>query len=605
MPNPDFDKIDAQEGDTTESKEQWMSYMEISNRTGLTKAQIKGRVRRHGLKSKTVKRKKYFFCDPETLSTTRLESELQRGLKQQADEDPRQGILPPRATVFNRIRCLIARFLSALTKAEAVAILAVLSVAVGVAGLGLTIKYSRSPSPPPLNPQSDDSISSLAVLSFATSKSESEGNEIAQRLKNSLSKLRGLTVDPGSRGREENADPLIIGRELHVKAVLSGTYTLSGEEVSISARLLDMQRGEPIWTYQDHRTPQELSAMLAEIIRGVSKTLGKPIEEPKPENETTNSKAVGLYKEGLVFWNQRTKYGMNRARDNFLQAIALDPKFALAHVGLADSYNLLARYGFLSPNAAFPEAKEAAQAALAIDPLIAEAHASLAYASFSYDWKWFVAEREFRLAIDLDQNCANAHHWYGLYWAAMGELDKAIQEIELAKHLNPSLFIASSNLGRVFYYKRQFNQAVEQYQETLRLEGGFAEAHLRLGQAYQEIGDYENAVKELESAIQLSEDDSTAKGVLGYVYARASHRSDAQKQLDELKSLQRSKYVSSYNLALVYIGLGEKEKALDSLERAYNERYSLLVYIRVDPELDSLRDDKRFKDLLRRVFGSA
>ncbi len=315
---------------------------------------------------------------------------------------------------------------------------------------------------------------------------------------------------------------------------------------------------------------------------------------------TENTQAFQAYLKGRYYWNRRTEEGLQKGVQYFQEAIESDPNYALAYAGLADSYDLLPRYGFVAPEEGFPKGKAAAMKALEIDDTLAEAHSSLGYAQFFHDWDWVSGEKEFKRALELNPGYATAHHWYSLYLRASGRLEEAVSEIKRAQELDPLSLIINSNVGLVLYHSRSYDQAIEQFHKTIELDPNFASVHIRLGKAYEQKQMYAQAIDEFRRAGTLFT-SSEITGSLGHAYALSGNKDEALKLLGELKELSKHRYVSSYYLALIYIGLGEKDRAFESLETAYAERSDLWVFVKVDPELDPLRSDPRYQDLVRRI----
>jgi tetratricopeptide (TPR) repeat protein len=318
---------------------------------------------------------------------------------------------------------------------------------------------------------------------------------------------------------------------------------------------------------------------------------------------TENAEAYQLYLKGRYHWNKRTGEGLNKGIQYFQQAIEKDPRYALAYTGLADCYNLLSLYSALPPKEAMPKAKAAAQQALEIDESLAEAHNSLAYARLYYDWDWNGAEREFQRALELNPNYAIAHHWYHEYLAAMGRFEESQAQILRAQELDPLSLMISADVGWGLYFARRYDEALEQLRKTLELEANFIMAHFILGLTYLQKGRLVQSAAELQKAIALSGDNplTLALGVQGYVSAVSGRKDGAHRILKKLKTLSRQRYVSSYSLAIVYTGLGEKDAAFASLRGAYEERHDRLIYLNVEPIFDSIRSDPRFRDLLRPI----
>ncbi len=258
-------------------------------------------------------------------------------------------------------------------------------------------------------------------------------------------------------------------------------------------------------------------------------------------------------------------------------------------------------YDVLPPREAAPKAKEAASKALAFDETLAEAHAALAHVKTSYDWDWTGAEREFKRAIELNPNYATAHSWYSGYLDATGRLDEAAAEAKRAQEADPLSPIIGSLAGRSFYLARRYDRAIEQLRRTLEMDPNFSRAHWYLAMAYEQVGRHEEAIAESQKAVSLSGGDPAVLGQLGHGYAVSGKRAEAQKALAELKDLSRRRYVAPFNIAIIYVGLGDKAQALEWLEKAYGDRSFQLTWIKVWPQFDSLRGEPRFQDLLRRM----
>ena len=314
---------------------------------------------------------------------------------------------------------------------------------------------------------------------------------------------------------------------------------------------------------------------------------------------TENTEAFQLYLKGRYFWDKRTEEGFQKGIDNFNQAIRVDPNFALAYAGMSDCYVLLSDSGVMTPKEGFPKAEEAATRALAIDEKLAEAHTSLGRVKRDYDWDWPGAEQEFKRAIELNPNYPTAHQWYAVYLSALGRHQEAIAEIRRALKLDPLSLAVNSVTGRVLYLARKYDEAIEQSRKTIEMDPRFASAYQNLGQSYEQKGMYAEAVATFQELNRVAPDNGLA--FLGRAYALAGKTDEAQKILAQLKEPSARRYVSSYSVAMVYAGLGDKEQTLAWLEKGYQQRVWQMVFLKVEPELDGLRSDPRFEDLMRRV----
>ena len=304
---------------------------------------------------------------------------------------------------------------------------------------------------------------------------------------------------------------------------------------------------------------------------------------------------------GRYFWNQRTTEGLTKAFTYFQDAIGKDSSYAAAYAGLADYYNVLPFYSRHSPAEEFPQAKVAARRALELDETLAEAHAAMAYITAYYDWDLHGAEREFQRAIELDPSNAAAHHSYSRLLAATGRIDDALAEIERSEALDPVSPILKANTAMIMYFGGRYDQAIEQLRKTLELDSTFVVAQWGLGLAYEQQGLYVQSITMMEQAANLSERDANFLGSLGHVYGVAGRRRAAEQIIAELQGQSKRDYVSSYQFGLVYAGLGENDRAIALLQRAADERSTLLVYLKRDPRLASLHADRRFQALTRQV----
>jgi adenylate cyclase len=300
-------------------------------------------------------------------------------------------------------------------------------------------------------------------------------------------------------------------------------------------------------------------------------------------------------------WNQRTEQGLKRAIEHFQQAIDLDENYALAWSGLADSYTTLGYLGSLAPRDCFPEAKIAALRALKLDKMLAEPHTSLAYAKFYYDWDWNGAESEFKEAIALNPNYATAHHWYSVFLTARQRHPDALAEIQRAQELDDSLIIAT-DIGFESFYSGRYNEAIKQLQSVLAMKQDFPLASLWLGRTYQEKKRYEEAVAEYQKAEAILQGFVPAKAAIGNAYGVWGKKAQAQRVLDELDELAKEgSYVTPYGIALVYAGLGEKDKAFAALEEARRHRSHWLVWLKLDRRWVDLHTDPRFAELVQLI----
>jgi tetratricopeptide (TPR) repeat protein len=312
-----------------------------------------------------------------------------------------------------------------------------------------------------------------------------------------------------------------------------------------------------------------------------------------------NPEAYEDYLKGRYFWNKRTADGLKTAVEYFNQAIEKDPNYAQAYAGLADSYALLGdwEYGVLAPKEAYPKAKTAAIKALELDDTLSEAHTSLASLGM-FDWDWQSAGQEFRRAIELNPGYATAHQWYAWHLNLVGRQSEAIAEMGKAESLDPLSLIISADMADVLFVARLYDESIQQSRKTLEMDPNFAVAHFELGQAYLQKRMYSEAIAELQRATELSGGSPTCTSNLAYAYAISGRRNEALRILHDLTG-QSNNFSHAAEIALIYAGLGEKDKAMAWLEKAYSERFNPSILLR--PAFDALRSDSRFQDLIRRI----
>jgi serine/threonine protein kinase/tetratricopeptide (TPR) repeat protein len=457
--------------------------------------------------------------------------------------------------------------------------------------------------------QPSKTIDSLAVLPFANLSGDPEmeylSDGITDTLINSLSQLRRLRVVPRSltfryKGRE--VDLQQVGGELNARAVLTGRVMQRGDTLLIGAELMDAVRLSQLWGAQYNRKMADIFVLQEEIAREITEKLRLQLtgdERKRLTKRTTgNKEAYQLYLKGRYWLEKRTPEGFSKAIEYFQQAIAKDATYALAYSGLADCYSFVSVFASVPPNEAYPKAKAAALKALEIDDTLAEAHTSLAVVIANQDWDWSGGERELQRAIALNPDNAIAHLWYGFTLVNTGRFEESIAELKRALELDSFSLNTNWLLGAAFYFARQYDQAIEQYRKTLELDPNFFAPHAFLGWAYIQKFMYKEGIAELEKAVAITPSNMSL-ACLGYGYAAAGKRPEAQKVLDQLNELSKQKYVAPFHRAIICVGLGEKDKAFEWLEKAYEEHF--IIAIKVNPIFDPLHSDPRFADLLRRM----
>jgi tetratricopeptide (TPR) repeat protein len=329
--------------------------------------------------------------------------------------------------------------------------------------------------------------------------------------------------------------------------------------------------------------------------RESSRSNSRPVLSPK------SAEAHDLYLKGLYFWNKRTVAGFQQAIEHFQQAATIDPNYALAYAGLANSYTLLTAYTSVSATRYMPQARAAALRALELDDGLAEAHTALALIVQNHDWDWQTSEKEYRRAIELNPNYATAHHWYAEHLMWLGRFDEALSESERARQLDPlSLIIAADN-GAILYYSRQYDRAITQVHTVLRKDPKFGRADGLLTFAYVEKAMFAQALANTEMLRRLYGEGPWYWSSLAYIYGRAGQPERARHELEKLEEVSRHEQFDPVIMLWAHLGMGDKEEALADLEKAYSEHFSILTTLKVEPGFDPLRSDPRFQDLLRRV----
>ena len=391
------------------------------------------------------------------------------------------------------------------------------------------------------------------------------------------------------------------GRELQVQAVLKGKFTQHEQGLAITAELVDVRGNTHLWGGRFDRKLSDLQAVQDEIATQVSARLRSRLsgDEKKSLTKrfTDNPEAYQLYLKARYFFERRTEEQLKKSIDHFTRAIDLDPGYALAYAGLASAYGVSPSYSALSPRDSFPKSKAAAGRALEIDDTIAQAHAALGWALMCDDWNFPAAEEEMKRAIALNPNDATSHHWYGILLISLGRTDEAVAEMRRAIEIDPFSPVLQMNLARAYVNGRQFDRTIEE----ARKEPTFALSHLRLGEAYAAKGMRERAAEEFRKAAELSGKNAQGMMFRGQAEALEGHRQDAERTIEEMKALSAQRYIQPAYIASLYARLDEKDKALEWLEKAYEDHSFDLIFLRVAPIWDPLRADPRFRDLLRRV----
>ncbi|MFZ0619193.1 MAG: winged helix-turn-helix domain-containing protein [Candidatus Acidiferrales bacterium] len=399
-----------------------------------------------------------------------------------------------------------------------------------------------------------------------------------------------------------------IGRRLGVQYALEGAVQRDEDNVRISTQLIRTKDQTCLWSHQYDR---KLSGSLAvqdeiarEIVDEIQLTFGgdtaRIAARPRVAASPASAETYDLYLRGRYFWNKRTVEGLRQAADYFQQAIAKDPNYARAYAGLADTYAMMCAWNQVPPNEFVPKARAAALRALQIDDTLAEAHASLALIVENYDWDWQTAEKEYQRAIRLDPGYATAHQWYAEYLTWEGRFDEASSESEQARQLDPLSLIIAADRGAMLYYSRQYDRSIEQLQGVRAMDASFPRAGF-IVYPYVKNGMYAEARTDVEEQRRIFGDGDWTFSMRAYVEGSAGRTEQAQRTLERLQRLSRHEPVDPQVFVWPYIGLGDKQKALDSLQQAYSSHSNIMTSLKVDPVFDGLRDKPQFQELLRRV----
>jgi serine/threonine-protein kinase len=451
---------------------------------------------------------------------------------------------------------------------------------------------------------------SLAVLPFANLSPDPENEYFADgmtdELINALAKLPGLRVVSRTsafafKGRQQ--DVRSIGAQLGVESVVEGSVRRAGRRLRTSVQLVNVADGYQLWSETFDREMEDVFAIQDEISRGIVSALKLRLlgeaAGPLVKLPTDDFEAYTLYLKGRLQWNRRSDDALHQGLRYFEEALARDPDYPLAHVGLADSYVLLGFYTALPPSAAFPRARAAAETALRLDPTLGEAYPTLAYVKMYYEWDWPGALAAFRDAIERNPGYATTYQWQGNCFALLGRFDASIASFQRAVELDPLSGIKNAALGWGYYFARRYPEAIAQQRRALEIEPDLAVAHLWCGLSLEQTGAEPAAVERFTEALRLLGRDPVGLAFLVHGLAMAGRKAEAAARLDELLAMAKERYVSGYDIAVACAGLGRHDDALNWLERGYAERTHWMALLKVDPRLDPLRNDPRFADLLR------
>lgn len=452
---------------------------------------------------------------------------------------------------------------------------------------------------------------SVAVLPFVHMSSDADNeyfcDGLAEELMNALAKIDDLKVTARTAAfsfRGKDVPMAEIGRALNVNSILEGSVRKSGSRVRITVQLINASDGFHLWSERYDRDMQDIFEIQDEITLAVVDALKvKLLGAEKTavlRRYTENTEAYQLYLRGKFFWNKRTGNDLRQAAEYYKQAIEKDPNYGLAFSGLAETYVLFSSHDVAPANDSMPQAKAAASRALEIDESLAEAHSALGYYLTLYELDLDRSEKEFRRAIELKPNYATAHQWFAANLTVLRRFDEALAELRLAEGLDPLSPDIGTDLGATFVFARRYDEAIAQFKRTLVRDPNFSRAHSYLGWAYGSKGMYAEAIAAARSALELN-NSYFIKGYLALWLARSGERDEARRILVELEKAASEGYVRPSTMAVVYIGLGDKEKALNELEKEVSSRSFNAIYLAVLPDVDDLREEPRFKAMLKRM----
>jgi TolB-like protein len=463
-------------------------------------------------------------------------------------------------------------------------------------------------------PAPTNTSKAIAVLPFKTLGTIESGDEeflglgLADALITTLSNLRQLLVRPTNavvRFNDLAQDIVIAGKELGVDVVLDGRVQRMNDRVRVTVQLVSVQDGAPLWAakfdekWTDIFTVQD--SISEQVARALMLRLSGAERRQLTKRETTNTDAYQAYLRGRFYWNKFTEESFQRAIASFMEAIRIDPEYALAYAGLADLYNWLGVFCVLPPDDTWGRGRKMGARAVALDDSLAEAHAALGFARLCYDHDWAGAEREKKRAIELNPHYATAHQWYCFQLAAEGRFEESIHEAHEALAIDPLSPFINQALGWAYYMARDYDLSIERHRKVIELDPELALGRFSFGRPLSQKGMHEEAIAEIKQSVQLSGGNPLMMAGLAHAYAAAGREREARRMLDQLRDISKKRYVSSYHIALIFCGLGELDNAFEWLEKTYKEHDAWLIWMRVEPQLDPLRSDPRFADLLLRM----
>jgi DNA-binding winged helix-turn-helix (wHTH) protein/TolB-like protein/Flp pilus assembly protein TadD len=455
-------------------------------------------------------------------------------------------------------------------------------------------------------------VKSIAVLPFKplTGGDADEALQLgmADALITKLSNIKQIVVRPTSsilRYSNTTQDPVVAGREQMVDSLLEGKVQRSGERIRVTVQLIRVSDGKPMWADTFDETFTNIFAVQDSISQQVAQRLVAQLtgEEQRQlaKRYTDNTEAYQLYLKGRFFWNKLNEDGLKKSIDYYKQAIAVDPNYALAYTGLSVSYNVQGAFGVLPPAQTWTDARWTAEKAVALDDSLAEGHSALGAVKLLYEWDWPAADRELKRALELNPNYAEAHELAGYYYWVIGELDTAIAELGRAQELAPLSAIITLDVAQAHYYQRSYDKALEMMTKARELDPDFLPPLFLPGQTYERKGMYAKAITECESAIEKYGRQPPILATLGYAYAVSGKRREAEAILNELETSWRQHFFSPVNIALVSTALGNRDRAFFWLTKGVEARDPQMIWIRLEPQFETIHADPRFQALFQRM----
>jgi eukaryotic-like serine/threonine-protein kinase len=455
-------------------------------------------------------------------------------------------------------------------------------------------------------------IESIAVLPFVNQSGDPNvdylSDGVTESIINSLAQLPNLKVTPRSsafRYKGKDVDSMKAGSELGVRAVLTGRLLQRGDDLIVSAELTDVRDNKQIWGERYQRKTSDLLEVQNEIAKAISAnlrpTLSGADQSKLKRHNTNNPEAYQLYLKGQYFWQKFTPADHKKAAEYFNQAVAVDPNFALAYVGLSETYGASATNGWISPREGYGKGLAMAKRALELDDSLAEAHATYGAILMFYNLDMANAEREYKRAIELNPNYEFGYELYSYLLLAGGRIDEGIRMTQRGVEVAPLSSVLADDVANAYYLARRHDEAISQYQKSLELDPAHYSALFGLALVYEAKGMHDESIKQLEKSISGIGRTPGLSAMLGHAYAKSGRITEAQKILAELSQMSQQTYVSPYDMAILYVGLGEKDKAIEQLTKAYEDRAGWIIYLKVEPIFDPVRDDPRVKDLIVRM----